>query len=438
MNELMVGSLGIVLLLILMAARLPIALAMIISGFAGTVFIGGPDVALGMFGRIPFRQVFSYALSVVPLFTLMGYFAFYSGISRDLFDTSYKWLGHLPGGLGIATVTACAGFGAACGSTTAAASTMATVCMPEMIRYRYDKGFAAATVAGGASLAILIPPSVILILYGMMVEKSIGDLFMAGIIPGILLSVLMIIAILIQVRLQPELAPKGPKASFKEMLFSLKGVLGILCLFVFVIGGIVGGVITPTEGGAIGAFGGLLVMLSKRQLTWQNFKSALVLSTKATGMIFMLVIGAFVYGYFMAVAKIPITLAELVTTYSLSPYVCFAAVMFIYLVLGCLIESLALFLLTTPIFYPVVVETLGFDPIWYGVIMVLVVELAVITPPVGINVYIVHGVSKDVPMVDIFRKILPMFFAMIVCVIILTIFPQIATFLPNMLRGGLR
>jgi len=431
MNELSIGLIGIGVLLLLFIMRMPVAFAMALVGFLGTACIDGFDIAFYMMGTIPFRQVYSYSLSVVPLFILMGFFVFYSGVSRDIFDTAYVWLGRLPGGVAIATIGACTGFAAACGSNTATAATMAAIAMPEMKRFDYEKGFAGATVAAGATLGILIPPSVILILYGMLVEQSIGELFIAGIFPGILLAILMGLTLYIQVRLNPRLGPKGPKTSFKEKILSLKGTIGMVALFLLVMGGIVKGLFTPTEGGGIGAFGAFLLLLLKKQLTWTNFIDALIASGRTTGMIFMLVIGAFVFGYFMAVCKIPMELANFVSGLVLPSHLSFAGIMFIYLVLGCFIESLALFLLTTPIFYPVVVSVLGYDPIWFGVMMVLVVSMGVITPPVGINVFIVHGVATDVPIVAIFKRIYPLLGAIFACIALLMIFPQIALFLPT-------
>jgi tripartite ATP-independent transporter DctM subunit len=434
MNEIAVGFTGVGLLFLLFLVRMPVAFAMGLVGFLGIGCIDGFDIALSVMGTIPFRQVYSYSLSVVPLFVLMGFFAFYSGISRDLFDTAYKWLGRLPGGVAMATLGACTGFAAACGSNTATAATMATIAMPEMKRFNYDMGFAGATVAAGATLGILIPPSVILILYGMLVEQSIGKLFMAGILPGVLLSALMILAVFVQVRLAPKLGPKGPPTSFKEKILSLRGTVGMLVLFLLVIGGIFKGLFTPTEGGGIGAFGAFMLLVLRKQLNWQNFRSALAASVRTVGMIFMLVIGAFIFGYFMALCKIPMTLANFVTALSLPPYLAFSGIMFVYLILGCFIESLALFLLTTPIFYPVVVEVLHFDPIWFGVMMVMVVSMAVITPPVGINVFIVQGVTGEVSMMAIFGRIYPLLAAMTICVILLIIFPEIALFLPSILE----
>jgi len=431
MNEITVGIIGVVLLFLFLMLRMPVAWTMAFVGFLGIIYLQGFDVALAVIGRIPFRKVTSYTLTIIPLFTLMGYFASYSGLSRDMFNAAYKWLGRIPGGLALASIASCAGFAAACGSNVATAATMGALVMPEAKRYKYDGGFMGATVASGATLGILIPPSVILILYGILTEQSIGQLFIAGILPGIALALLMMIAVFIQVRLQPELAPRAPKTGFREKLASLKGVVAIGALFTLAIGGIAVGLFTPTEGGGIGAFGAFLILCASRRLTWKTFTGALVVTVKITGMIFLLIIGTFIFGHFIAVSKIPMSIAAFIEGLSVHPYVSFAFIMVIYLILGCVIESLSMFLLTTPIFYPVVVEFLGFDAIWFGVIMVLVVGMAVITPPVGINVLIVQRVDPDVPMIAIFRRIFPFLLAMIICIALLLVYPQIALFLPR-------
>lgn len=333
----------------------------------------------------------------------------------------------------MATIGACAGFAAICGSTNASAATMATVALPEMKRYRYDMKLATGTVAAGGSLGILIPPSVIFIIYGIMTEQSIGKLFVSGILPGLLLATLFILTIYVWTRIRPELGPRGPRASLKEKLYSLSGVLEMLIIFGLVMGGLFKGFFTPTEAGAIGAFCTLLLAVIRRQISWQGFVQSLVETTRISCMVLVIVTGATVFGHFLAITRIPFELAGWVKGLPLPPWGIMGVIIFIYLVGGCFMDSLALILLTIPIFFPVAVS-LGYDPIWFGVIIVMVTEMGVITPPVGVNVYVVSGVAKDVPLEVIFRGIVPLLLALILAVILMVIFPQIALFLPSFMR----
>jgi C4-dicarboxylate transporter DctM subunit len=433
MTPTVIGLVGIAVLLLLFALRVPIAFAMALVGFLGFAYLCGVKAALGIIGTVPFRTVAHYGISVIPLFILMGLFIFYAGVSREIFSAAYEWLGWLPGGLAIATITACASFAAGCGSSPATAATMGAVALPEMRRYGYDNALATGSVAAGGTLGILIPPSVLLILYGIMTEQSIGKLFISGILPGILLTALMICAIYIKVRGNPYLGPPGPRTNFKQKLVILKGIWPILILFSLVMGGLYLGLFTPAEGGGIGACGAFLIMLIKRKLTWQNFSQALMDTGKTTAMVFAIVIGAMIFGYFLAVTKIPMNLADFVAEMPVPRYVTLGIILFVYLILGCVMDALAMILVTIPIFFPLVVA-LGFDPIWFGVIMVIVAEMGLITPPVGVNVFIIAGVAKDVPLFVIFRGIFPFFIAMVVCLIILVFFPQIALFLPNLMK----
>lgn len=433
MTPTVIGLIGIGILLLLFALRVPIAFAMALVGFVGFAYLCGLRAALGIIGTVPFRTVAHYSISVIPLFILMGLFIFYAGVSRELFAAAYKWLGWLPGGLAIATITACAGFAACCGSSPATAATMGAVALPEMHKYNYDSALATGSIAAGGTLGILIPPSVLLILYGIMTEQSIGKLFISGILPGILLAALMIVAIYIKVGRNLHLGPPGPKTNLKEKLISLKGIWTILILFSLVMGGLYLGLFTPAEGGGIGACGALLVMLVKRQLNWQNFTRSLIDTGKTTAMVFAIVIGAMIFGYFLAVTKIPMNMADFVAGLAVPRYVTLGIILLVYLVLGCVMDALAMILVTIPIFYPLVIA-LGFDPIWFGVIMVIVAEMGLITPPVGVNVFIIAGVAKDTPLFVIFRGIFPFLMAMIVSLTILIFFPQIVLFLPSLMK----
>jgi len=428
-----IGVIGIAVLLTLMLLRVPIAFAMGITGLAGLMYVSGVGPGLAQLRLAPYTVASSYTLSVIPLFILMGQFAYHSELSRELYAAAYKWLGRLPGSLAMATVASCAAFGAVCGSSPATAATMGIVAIPEMRRYNYDPALACGATAAGGGLGILIPPSVVLILYGLMAEESIGALFMAGILPGIALAVLWMLTIYFMSVRNPKFGPRGPASSFREKLLSLKGVWGMVVLFAVVLGGIYMGLFTPTEAGAAGAFGAFLFALSRRKMKWQAFKSSLLETGSMTAMIFLILIGATIFGYFLAVTRIPMSMATFLAELEVSRYIIFAGVFLVYLLLGCLMSSLAMIILTVPIFYPTV-TALGFDPIWFGIIIVLAVELGVITPPVGINVYVIKGVAKDVPITTIFRGTIPFVITGILFVVILTVFPQMATFLPSLMK----
>ena len=433
MDPTTVGVIGLVVLVIALFSRMPVGFVMALIGFLGFSYLVSLEGGLRLFAKDIFVIFGSYSLTVIPLFILMGQIAFHAGISRRLYDTAYTFLGHFPGGLAMATIGACAGFAAICGSTNAAAATMATVALPEMKRYKYSMELATGSVAAGGSLGILIPPSVIFIVYGIMTQQSIGKLFAAGILPGILLSLLFILTIYIRVRIKPVLGPPGPKTSLKEKLQSLSGVIDMLLIFGLVMGGLFKGFFTPTEAGAAGAFITLMLAVGRRHISWERFLVAIWESVRISCMVLVIVAGATVFGHFLAVTRIPYMLADWVAGLPLPPWAIMGLIICIYLIGGCFMDSLAMILLTIPIFYPVAVN-LGYDPIWFGVIIVLITEMGVITPPVGVNVYVVSGVAKDVPLEVIFKGILPLLGALIVCNIILLIFPQIALFLPSLMR----
>ena len=428
-----IAIIGIVVLVSLFLMRMPVAYAMALIGFLGFALMTSVSAALSILAKDFWVMFSSYSLTVVPMFVFMGTIAFYSGMGSRLYQAAYKFLGQLPGGLGIATCYACAAFGACCGSTTAAAAAMGKVILPEMKKYNYDPALATGCVASAGSLAILIPPSTILIIYGILTEESIGKLFAAGILPGILLATFFAITVFILCRLKPKLGPAGVKATWKARIASLAGVVEMFVLFGLVMGGLFAGWFTPTEAGAAGAAGALLIPLVRRQLTWRGFFSSLTETTRITAMVFLIVTGATIFGHFMAVSRVPFELSEWLGGLDVSPKVIMGFMIFGYLIGGCFMDSLALITLTVPILYPVIIQ-LGFDPIWFGVIIVLVGEMGVITPPVGINVYIIKGVAEGVPLETIFRGIFPFLVALIVCAIVLIIFPQIALFLPGLMQ----
>lgn len=434
MTPFQIGIIGIVAVFVLLFARMPVAYVMIVVGMIGFGFVVSFEAAMSVSVSSIYYTLSSYSLTVVPLFVWMGYIAFYSGISQKLYTAAYKNVGSLPAGLAMATVGACAAFGAVCGSTTATAATMGAVALPEMRRYKYDRSLATATVASGAILGIMIPPSVVFIVYGVATGESIGDLFLAGILPGILLTALFMGTIYVRARRNPALGPPGPKVALREKITAIvTGGGEVLAIFIMVMGGLFLGFFTPTEAGAVGAGSALLVAVITRQLSWRGLIDSLSESVRISAMILFLVAGAVIFGRFLAVAGIPAAMASWAGGLPFPPVAVLAVILLVYLVLGCFIDALALILLTIPIFFPVVVG-LGFDPIWFGVIMILVVGMGVITPPVGANVYVVAGVCRDTPAMTIFKGVWPFLGAIILCLIILIVFPQIALILPDLLR----
>ena len=429
MSPVTVGVIGIFVLVLLFLLRVPVALAMAMVGFVGFASLSNPQAALSILARDIFEQFSSYPLTVISMFVLMGCFAFASGISKRLYDTGYAWVGQLRGGLTLATVLACAGFGAICGSSAATAATIGKIALPEMKRYNYDDTLATGTIAGAGTLGIMIPPSTIFLIYGLMTENSIGKLFIAGVLPGILLAFLMMIAIAIICWRNPNLGPPGAPTTWKQKLRASTGIIETIILFLLVIGGLFLGWFSPTQAGTIGAGGSLVIGLARRELSWRGFLEGCKEGLRTTCMILFIITGATVFGHFMAVSRITFELADWVGGLPLPPMAVMAIIIFIYFVGGCFMDSMALVVLTIPIFYPVAMR-LGFDPIWFGVIIVLVAEMGVLTPPVGVNVYVIKGIS-DVPLETIFKGVIPFIIAQIICTIIICVFPRIATFLPS-------
>ena len=427
------GIYGFIVLVALMFLKIPVGFVMALVGLLGFAFLVSWEAALNLMAQ-DFSAVFgSYNLTVIPLFVLMGQMAHHSGMSGRLFHAAYRFLGTLPGGLAVATIGACAGFSAICGSTSATAATMAAVALPEMKKYNYDPALATGVVAAGGSLGILIPPSTIFIVYGIMTEQSVGKLFLAGVMPGILMTLLFIVTVFIWTWNRPDLAMPGARFTLREKIASLAGVVETLILFVAVMGGLFIGFFTPTEAAAIGAFGTLLIAVVGRHLSWKGFTQSLVETTRVSCMILVIVAGATVFGHFLAVTRIPFDVGNWVMGLQMPPWAVMGLIILVYLLLGCLMDSLAMIMLTIPIFFPVI-TALGYDPIWFGVIIVLVTGMGVITPPVGINVYVVAGVARDVPLHVIFRGALRLLAAQVVTAILLILFPQIALWLPAMMQ----
>jgi C4-dicarboxylate transporter DctM subunit len=433
MNPTAIGAIGIVVMVVLMAVRVPIGVSMGAVGFLGFAYMNGWSPALSMLGLVPYSTVSSFTLTVVPLFVLMGYFASLAGLSQELYDTANRWFGHFRGGLAMATVVACGGFAAICGSSLATAATMGSIALPEMRRVGYDPKFATGCVAAGGTLGILIPPSVIFLIYGFLTEQSIGKLFLAGIAPGIVLVLLFIFTISVITWIKPSLGPPVVRTPFLERLAALRRVWGVAALFLLVIGGMYVGVFTATEAAAVGAFGAFLFAAARQKLTWRSFVVALVNTATTTAMIFAILIGAILLGYFMAVTKVPMALAAFFSGLPVSATLVMIFIIITYVILGGLMDSLAMVLLTVPIFFPVI-QALGFDPIWFGVMLVILVEVGLITPPVGMNVFVISGMSKEVSIQDVFLGTAPFLVAMAILLALLMVFPDLALFIPRTMR----
>jgi len=430
MTPFTVGLIGIALLIVLLFSGIPVGSVMGMVGFVGLSYLRGIDAALSVLGSAPFETAFMHSLSAVVLFVLMGSLCATMGLNQSLYHTAYKWLGHMKGGLAITTIAGCAGFSAVTGSSVAGSATMGTVALPEMRKYKYDLGLATSSVAAGGTLGVLIPPSLALIVYAIITEASIGKLFLAGILPGVLLSILLMLTIYIRCLRNPRLGPRGPVTSFREKIVSIKDIWQVVALFLVVIGGMYIGVFSPTEAGAIGAFATFAIGLAGRRFNRQNVVRAILDTTRISAFIVFILIGATIFGYFLAVSTVPIKVARFAAELPISRHIILMVILAIYMFLGCIMEAFSMIILTLPTFFPVIVN-LGFDPIWFGVIMVLTMEMGMITPPVGLNVFVVCGVAKDVSPVTIFKGILPFWITILVCIMILILFPKIALFLPG-------
>jgi tripartite ATP-independent transporter DctM subunit len=433
MSPIIIGVIGIAVVLLLMACGAPIGFAMILVGSVGFAYLVNLPAALQVVGVASYGIVANYEWLVLPLFFFLASILFYGGLGKSMFRIAYTYLGRLPGGLAMATIGAISIFSAISGSSIAAAVTIGTIALPEMKKYKYDDSLATACVAAGGTLDILIPPSSIFVVYGILTETSIVDLFVAGFVPGIILAIMFMALIYIRVRINPNIGPPGPGTSFKEKLVATVECVDAIVLIGLVLGGLVIGWFTPTEAAGIGVFGAIVASLIRRRLTWKGFKESLWDTVQNTGMIFVCLIGAFILTPFIAMSRIPMELAGLVIGTGLPPYVVMLLIILVYLILGCFIDTMSMILLTIPVFFPLI-KALNYDPVWFGVIVVLCVEMALVTPPVGMNVWVVSGLAKDVPMELIFKGIWPFVVVELIFVILLIAFPQIVLFLPAMLK----
>lgn len=428
-----IGIIGICLLLILIFLGTLIFIPMALIGFAGILAIRGVDAGLTIIATTPFRMASLYIMSAIPLFVLMGFLAANTGLSRDAFYTANKWVGHVGGGLAMSTTVASAAFGAVCGDMVSATVTMCTVSLPEMRKHHYSDKLSLGCIVAGGNLSTVIPPSISFIIYGILTELSIGKLFTAGILPGILLTLLFILVICIACRINPSLAPPGPRSSWKERLVSLRLVGPFLVLILMVLGGIYGGVFTPTEAAAAGVFGTVLLGLVNRRLTRQAIRDSFRTTARLTGMVFILIISAQIFTSFLTVTEIPQMLANIIAQLTLPPLFVLAALLVFYILSGCVIDIMSIVLIVVPIMHPILVS-LGFDPILVGVLTVITIIMGQISPPFGMLVFAVGGMLRDVPLYTIFRGALPFLGAMFVSLILLVAFPQITLFLPNLMR----
>lgn len=431
----MVSVIGIIALVVLIFSGMNIGLSMLIVGFVGVATMTGLEPALGILKTAPYTTAATYALAVIPLFVFMGELAFASGMSAGLYNAGRKWLVRLPGGLCCGTLAACAGFAAICGSTAATAATVGTVALPEMKASGYKDSLTTGSLAAGGTLGILIPPSTGFIVYGIISETSIGRLFAAGIVPGILLAVLMMVTVVVSVKINPGLAPASPGSTWKEKLGSVLGLIPVLLLFAFVIGGILSGLFTATEAAGVGAFVSFLYLVGRTRFTWKGFVEILRNTIKTTSMIFLILIGATVFGYFLTITQLPAALASFVLESGLNEYVVVVLIILLYLMLGAIMDALAMLMLTVPIFLPIV-AAMGFDPVWFGVVVVLACEVGLITPPVGLNVYVIGGIAKGVPLPTIFRGAIRFVIPLLAMVAILAAIPAISLWLPTLLYGA--
>lgn len=411
----------------------PLGFSFAAVGAVGIMWLKGVGAGLVVFGQAPYEWTSSYILSTIPLFVLMGQFAFQAGISTDLYRTAYKWMGKLHGGLALATMFACTGFAACTGSSLASAATMGTVAYPEMKRYNYSDRLSAGSIAVGGTLGILIPPSTMFIIYGIVTETSIGDLFIAGILPGLMLAVMFILTIYLQCRINPRLGPPAPETfTWKERIASLSGIWGMAAIFILVIGGLYAGIFAPSEAGAIGAFGALAVSLLRRKMSWRGFFAALKDTAKTTGFILFVFTGAMIFNMFISISALPRSCTELIVNIPAPPMVILLIIVAFYLPLGMVIEGMSMILLTMPFVFPVI-TLLGFDPIWWGVLMVVLVEVSFISPPIGINLFVVQGITK-VPLHDVVIGVMPFVITFVIGLALLIAFPQISLYLPNLMR----
>jgi tripartite ATP-independent transporter DctM subunit len=423
----------LIFLFVLLAIGMPIGFAMGLAAFIGTLLLIDGGAALALLGQTAYETAVTYGLSVIPMFVLMGYIAGEAGLSQGLYKACNAWLGHRRGGLALATIGACGAFAAICGSSLATAATMAQIALPEMRRYKYSDKLATGALAAGGTIGILIPPSVVMVIYGLLTETSISALFLAGFIPGILTVIGFMLTISIVTWIDPTLGPPAARTPFRERIIAFKDVWGAFTLFLVVIGGLYLGVFSPTEAASVGAVGAFLLGLINGRTPAQLLRTTLIDTVKTTAMIFTVLIGAILFNNFLILASVPTMVSDWIAGLPLGKTAVLMVIVAMYFVLGCLLDSLAMILLTIPIVFPII-KALGYDPVWFGIIIVMVVELGLITPPIGMNVFVMKGIAKDVPLEDIFRGVTPFIIAQVILIFLIIAFPQIALWLPSTMK----
>jgi tripartite ATP-independent transporter DctM subunit len=427
-----IAVIGIIVMIVLILMGVNVSMALFIVGFFGFAAVVNFNAAFGMLRTVPFSQALTYSFVVIPLFILMGQFAFLSGMSTSLYSAAERWLSSVRGGLALATIAACAAFSAICGSSGATAATMGVVAYPEMKRFGYAPSLSSGSIAAGGTLGVLIPPSTMFIIYGIISGESIGRLFAAGVIPGLILMLCYMAAIVVLMRVKPEYAPDRKTYSWKERFVSLKGCIGFVVLFICVLGSIFTGIASATEAAAFGAFLALVLMIVNGQFTLKKFYQALIETLKTTAMMLLIILGAMVFGYFLSATRLPQLLNTMILDMHTSKYVVIFVIFLIYLVLGCIMDAVAMILITVPIFLPIVVS-LGFSPIWFGVFCVLMQEVSMMTPPLGMNVFITKGILKEVSLETVYKGVTPFVIGAVICVFIICALPTLSLWLPGIL-----
>lgn len=434
-DPILAGILGIAILLaVLFLLNTPVGFAMAITGFLGYAYVVSFDAAVSMVGSTLWTTFSSPGMTVIPLFTLMGYIVFYSGVNEKLYAAAYSWVGHIRGGIAMATIAACAAFATICGSNTATAATMSTVALPQMKKYGYNPMLSTGSVASGATLGVVIPPSVVLIIIGLSTGQSIEKLFYGGIGAGVLLALTLILTVYAICLICPMWGPTGPRTTWKNKMLTLLGAWETILLFLLVILGMYFGWFTAAEAGAAGAFLAIAAGLLQKKLSRTNFQNALKDSLKSACMVITIVAGAMIFGKFLAVTRLPFDLADNVAAWPVSKSAILWAVFIIYILGGTIMDALALLIITLPIFYPLVVDKLGYDPIWFGVVITVITTLGAITPPVGAAMFVVASMAKEIPMKDVFKGVCLFIPAYIVCIFLYMLWPQIITWLPSLMR----
>ena len=430
MNEITIGIMALALLLLLFATGIELGFAMAMVGFAGFACLNGLRPAMQLVGRDLYDVITNYGYTVFPLFILMGQIGFNAGIAVRLYDAAYKFVGHIPGGLAMATVMGATGFKAICGSSAATAATFASVAIPEMDRYGYDRKLSTGIVATVGTLGCIIPPSVVLIVFGILTEQSIGQLFLAGIVPGLIIALLFIGIIYGWVKINPRIAPMSERSTWAARIRSLPEVAWIILVFLLVIGGIMRGFFTPTEAGAVGTFAVLMLAIVKRSIDFEGYVKSLMEALRTAGMILMLITGSVILGHFIAVTNIPQKTADWLVALPLNRYLILILICIVYEIGGSFIDDLAFMILATPIFYPAVLK-LGFNPLWFGIVIGVVVMIGVVIPPVAVCVFVVKNITKE-PIGRIYKGVAPFLISMILVWGLLFVFPQLALWLPSL------